>query len=850
VSSGSGLTYASGVLAANAASTTVPGIVQLSDSVSTTSSTVAATATAVKAANDLAASKVAKSGDTISGNLAVQGNLTATGNVTGVRWGDLQFKPTTDAIPEGAAAKYYSDARARLALSSGSGLAYNSASGVLAANAASTSFPGVVQLTDSVSTTSSTLAATATAVKAASDLAASKVAKSGDTITGNLAVQGTLTATGNVMGVHWGDLQFKPTTDAISEGTTSKYFTDARARAAMSTGVGLTYDSTSGTMALAAGAIGPTSTTQAGLVQLNDTLSSTSTSAAATANTVQTLDATKVSRAGDTISGNLAVQGNLTATGNVLGVRWGDLQFKPTTDAIPEGAAAKYYTDTRARAAVTAGTGLAYDSRLGVLTANTASATLPGVVQLSDSVSTTSSTLAATATAVKAANDLAASKVSKAGGDTISGALTVSGALTAPNLTVGPTSNLYNVLSFAGISGDPKVATFVAERLYNLNGSNQFVMDFSELLLCKLNDASGTVGPDRIRHVAAAHKFQTYINSINPLANYTTDLLDSKFIDAMYITPDACVGIRTTAPAYPLDVSGDARVSSLYVMGNASITGNVLGVHWSDIADRPATTDNIPQGANNLYYTTARATSDARAAVSVGGTGLAYAAASGQFTANAASISQPGVVQLTDSVSTTSSTLAATATAVKAAYDLAASKLNTAGGSVTGDFAVQGTLTATGNVMGVRWGDVQFKPTTNSVPEGTNNLYYTAARTTSDARAAVSVGGTGLAYTAASGQFTANAASTTLPGIVQLSDSTNTASSTLAATATAVKAAYDLATSRVSKAGDTVTGVLSVSPPAAANALVVTENLVAARVYKRQDKIRTPPLCTYIHTYI
>ena len=49
-----------------------------------------------------------------------------------------------------------------------------------------------------------------------------------------------------------------------------------------------------------------------------------------------------------------------------------------------------------------------------------------------------------------------------------------------------------------------------------------------------------------------------------------------------------------------------------------------------------------------------------------------------------ASTSAAGVVQLTDSISTTSSTLAATATAVKTAYDLASAALPKTGGTLTG----------------------------------------------------------------------------------------------------------------------------------------------------------------------
>jgi hypothetical protein len=51
----------------------------------------------------------------------------------------------------------------------------------------------------------------------------------------------------------------------------------------------------------------------------------------------------------------------------------------------------------------------------------------------------------------------------------------------------------------------------------------------------------------------------------------------------------------------------------------------------------------------------------------------------------AATTSVNGIVQLSDSVSTTSSVLAATATAVKSAYDLAAAALPRAGGTLTGD---------------------------------------------------------------------------------------------------------------------------------------------------------------------
>jgi hypothetical protein len=58
--------------------------------------------------------------------------------------------------------------------------------------------------------------------------------------------------------------------------------------------------------------------------------------------------------------------------------------------------------------------------------------------------------------------------------------------------------------------------------------------------------------------------------------------------------------------------------------------------------------------------------------------------------------------------------------------------------------------------------------------------------------------------------LTIRAATTSVDGIVQLSDSTSTTSSTLAATPTAVKAAYDLAALALPKAGGVITGALEI----------------------------------------
>ena len=119
--------------------------------------------------------------------------------------------------------------------------------------------------------------------------------------------------------------------------------------------------------------------------------------------------------------------------------------------------------------------------------------------------------------------------------------------------------------------------------------------------------------------------------------------------------------------------------------------------------------------------------------VSVNGTSIAT---SGVANIPAASTSAYGVTKLTTATTSTSTTEAATASAVKAAYDLA----NSYKGTITG-VSVNGTSVAT---------------------SGTANI---------------------------------PSASTSAYGVTKLTSATNSTSTTLAATASAVKAAYDLANS-------------------------------------------------------
>ena len=96
------------------------------------------------------------------------------------------------------------------------------------------------------------------------------------------------------------------------------------------------------------------------------------------------------------------------------------------------------------------------------------------------------------------------------GTDAPRGALEVNG-----NVVIG------QQLTFSGLSGDEFGNTHIIERRYNTDYSR------NELLLFKGNDASSVdEGPDRIRHIAGEHVFQTYTSSGENLYGVSDILAD------------------------------------------------------------------------------------------------------------------------------------------------------------------------------------------------------------------------------------------------------------------------------------------------------------------------------------
>lgn len=195
------------------------------------------------------------------------------------------------------------------------------------------------------------------------------------------------------------------------------------------------------------------------------------------------------------------------------------------------------------------------------------------------------------------------------------GSITMSGDLKIGNGT-SP-----NTIYFYGTTGDSPGGynhTFIAERLWGGTES-------SELVLFKGNDLGNdneavnvsNSGPDRIRHIAAAHLFQTYISS---LAGSVEDVCTSSALKSLFGI--AANRVTSYVPFMSTVASGTAPfiVSSNTVVGN--LNADLLdGVHLAGFGGREGvmrswirgtyTTVNQYFGNGNVVTIDPKATDDA-----------------------------------------------------------------------------------------------------------------------------------------------------------------------------------------------------------------------------------------------
>jgi len=213
------------------------------------------------------------------------------------------------------------------------------------------------------------------------------------------------------------------------------------------------------------------------------------------------------------------------------------------------------------------------------------------------------------------------------------------------------------------------------------------------------------------------------------------------------------IGLATTGTAATYGNSAYHPVITTDTYGRVSAVTNTL----VQIAASQVTSGVLPfaqGGSNNTTYTTgAILTSNGTAFVALANTGTAGTYANSTYipvittdaygrvtgvnntAIQASTTSVQGIVQLTDSISSTSTTTAATPNSVKTAYDLAATKFNSSGGTITGDttitgnFIVNGTTT-TVNTSTVTTSDSLIKLANNNIISDTLDIgFYGAANT-------------------------------------------------------------------------------------------------------------------------
>jgi hypothetical protein len=131
----------------------------------------------------------------------------------------------------------------------------------------------------------------------------------------------------------------------------------------------------------------------------------------------------------------------------------------------------------------------------------------------------------------------------------------------------------------------------------------------------------------------------------------------------MMVNSSGNVGVRTSSPSEALDVTGFVKASSGFKVGSTTVVDSSGNIDAGRLASGTVATARLPS----------------------------------------ASTSAAGVVQLYNNIDSTSTTLAVTANAVKTAYDLAAGKLNTSGGTMTGALTINAATSTLSNS-----GDVRF----------------------------------------------------------------------------------------------------------------------------------------------
>jgi len=272
----------------------------------------------------------------------------------------------TDSITEGATNKYFTEERARSALSTTGDLQYDSTIGVFSFTDAVTS---VNNQTGNVELDTDNVTEGATNKYFTDERARSSLSTTGDlqydSTTGVFGFTDAVTAVNNQTG------NVELDTDNITEGVNNKYFTEERARSALSTTGDIQYDSTTGVFSFTDAVTSVNN--QTGNVELDtDNITEGSTNKYFTEERARSALSTTGDLQYDSTTGVFNFTDAVTSVNNQTG------NVELDTDNITEGSTNKYFTEERARSSLSAnGNAIQFDASTGELSVNILTPKLP-----------------------------------------------------------------------------------------------------------------------------------------------------------------------------------------------------------------------------------------------------------------------------------------------------------------------------------------------------------------------------------------------------------------------------------------------------------------------------------------
>lgn len=631
--------------------------------------------------------------------------------------GEITFTtPDTDKIVEGATNQYFTTVRARGAISAGSNIAYDSGTGIISTQAAvwsvNTQTSDVVLDTDDISEGSTNLYFTN--ARGAGSISLT----SNDT---NILSYSSATGTFTFV---------KPNTDAIAEGSANLYYTDVRVRAAVSASGDISYNGATGNFSYSTPTTDGVNEGSTNLYFLDSrarlavSLTSDNTSVLDYDSTTGVFTFDLGSQTTDDVaegSTNLYYLDS-RARASISTAGWSNLSYNsgtgvitisaPDTDDVSEGAINLYFTDTRARNAVsstqTSGDGtFSYDNTSGVFTyVGPDDPDYRGAVSAyrdsgDGDLQYNSTTGVFTYTGPSAADTRAHFSATTVSGITYTQATGVFALSSIPNSSLANDSITINGATIALGGSDTLNTDDIAE-----GSTNQYWTStrFDTAFAAKDTDdlSEGTTN-----------------------VYYTDTRARNSLVAGTGVTYTA--GTGTIAIGQAVGTTDNVTFNDVTVAGDLTVNGTLTAINSTTvtIADLNIT---LADGAAN-----AAAADGAGLTVAGASATLTYASGDDSWNFNKD-------VNITGGLSVTTSLTAPTFTG-----DL----LGNVTGNVTGDL----TGNVTGNVTGTV-SDIS-NHTTDTLTEGTTNVYYTDTRS----RNALSGGNSGtghgsLSYNSTTGAFT------------------------------------------------------------------------------------------------